>query len=59
MSKKQWSTHDRCPICKHDFKSDECKHSVADVEGYIKNDKLVKLIDSRIEKAMRRNGLIA
>jgi hypothetical protein len=45
------SKHGHCPICKKDF--DTCPHSIVQVSEHAQHQKLVKLIDQRIAKALK------
>ncbi len=46
---------DTCPICKREFKSDACPHSITDVLRWESEQRLRKMMREEIEKHERRN----
>ena len=47
---KQWDSDDLCPICKKEFKSDNCPHSIVEAEQRF-NDNQLKLKIQKILKS--------
>ena len=47
---------DRCPICKRDFRRDDCPHSVAQAESRIEADYLHAVVRYELAKAAKNSS---
>lgn len=55
---KDFDSSGKCPICQQWFKSDACPHTYVQAEERIQKTRLEHLIETIVEKVLRKYGLI-